>query len=247
MPAFNEENIINDTIEIVAQWQKNSIIKDFELIIVDDGSTDKTEAIILDKEKEYNWLRHIYIKNQGMMNAIINGIKIANYENIGTLEADSPVSPKYFDDFIKYIDKYDVIIGSRFLAHEIVGKSFYRRTISYCYFKLFTLLFRTGISDAQISFRLYKRNCILNIIEKVCLRHDGLKSTEIVVKAIGMGYNCKEFPVTYNHRDDSKAVPKGIKSVKPILQAFFALLQLWLQISREYKNGELDNKCTRFI
>ena len=73
-----------------------------ELIIVNDGSTDKTEAVVQSYIIKYNWIKLFNTTHVGMMNAIVTGIKNAKYDLIGTLEADSPVHPKYLISFLPY-------------------------------------------------------------------------------------------------------------------------------------------------
>ena len=59
------------------------------------------------------------------------------------------------------------------------------------------------------------------------LKHDGFKSSEIVVKAHSLGFQLEEVPVDYTHDEDSKAVPGGIKTIKVTIFAVLALLQLF--------------------
>ena len=69
------------------------------------------------------------------------------------------------------------------------------------------------------------------------LKHDGFKSSEILVKAHGLGFQLKEIPIDYEHNRDSKAVPSGIKTIKVTVLATLALFQLWFQSIKEYREG----------
>ena len=237
MPAYNEENRLSTTLDEFTQWVNNNLDLNIELIIVNDGSTDKTEAVVQSYINKYNWIRLIKETHVGMMNAIFTGINNANYDLIGTFEADSPVHPKYFKSFLPYLDNNDIIIGSRFLGKEVIGKSLVRRIISKMNSLMFTFLFTCPIKDPQISFRLYKRTCIQKILPMLSLKHDGFKSSEILVKAHGLGFQLKEIPIDYEHNRDSKAVPGGIKTIKVTVLATLALFQLWFQSIKEYREG----------
>ena len=239
MPAYNEEKRIIQSIKLVAEWIENIESIKIELVIVDDGSTDKTVEVIIQFMNKYSWINLIEEQHVGMMNAIITGFNNSKYPFVGTLEADSPVHPAYFLSFLKEIEKYDLIVGSRFSGEKVEGKSLFRRFISRVNSTLFKLLFSCPIKDSQISFRLYKKNCIEKIIPILALKHDGFKSSEIVVKAHGLGFRMKEMPVEYNHDDDSKAVPHGIKSISVIFFATIAIFQLWFLSIREYQLGIL--------
>ena len=241
MPAYNEENRLSFTLDEFVQWVDQNPGLNIELIIVNDGSTDKTEATVQSYIIKHNWIRLIKETHVGIMNAIITGINNANYDLIGTLEADSPVHPKYFKSFLPLMDENDIVIGSRFLGKKVMGKSLARRFISKMNSLLFTTLFSCRIKDPQISFRLYKKSCIHKILPLLNLKHDGFKSSEIVVKAHSLGFNLKEVAVDYTHDEDSKAVPGGIKSIKVTFVAIIALLQLWFQSVREYRDGTLPS------
>ena len=75
MPAYNEENRLPETINMFIEWKIQNSDLNIELIIVNDGSTDKTDDIILSFHRKYSWIKLINEKHVGMMNAIISGIK----------------------------------------------------------------------------------------------------------------------------------------------------------------------------
>ena len=237
MPAFNEENRLSSTLDEFSQWINQNLDINIELFIINDGSTDKTEAVVQSYIIKYNWIKLINTTHVGMMNAIVTGIKNAKYDLIGTLEADSPVHPKYFISFLPYMDENDIVIGSRFLGKEVKGKSLARRVISKMNSLLFTFLFACPIKDPQISFRLYRKTCIQKILPILSLKHDGLKSSEIAVKAHSLGFKLMEIPVDYTHNIDSKAVPGGIRAIKVTALATLALFQLWFQSIKDYRDG----------
>ena len=248
MPAYNEEDRLPATLDEYTQWVNQNLDINIELIIVNDGSTDKTKAIVQSYINKFNWIRMIQETHVGMMNAIFTGINNANYNLIGTLEADSPVHPKYFKSFLPLMYQNDIVIGSRFLGKKVQGKSLIRRIISKANSKLFTFLFACPVKDPQISFRIYRKTCIKKILPMLSLKHDGFKSSEIAVKAHSLGFQLKEVPVDYTHDEDSKAVPGGIKTIKVTIFAILALLQLWFQSIREYRDGILPlNPVNKFF
>ena len=237
MPAYNEENRLAKTLDEFSNWVKDNSQMDIELIIVNDGSTDKTRDLVLRYISKYQWIKLIDENHVGMMNAIISGINSSQYSLIGTLEADSPVHPDYFLSFIPFMEHNDVIVGSRFLEGDIEGKSLFRRIISKVNSLLFSSLFSTPVKDPQISFRIYNKKSVELVMPILALKHDGFKSSEIAVKLHGLGLRVKEMPVKYFHDEDSKAVPRGFASIKVTIVALFALLQLWLLTLKEYRRG----------
>jgi len=239
MPAYNEENRLPETLNMFIEWKKQNSDLNIELIIVNDGSIDKTNDIALSFHHNHSWIKLINEKHVGMMNAIISGIHCAQYDLIGTLEADSPVHPEYFNTCLDYVNDYDIIIGSRFLGNKVKGKSIARRIISKLNSILFSSLFVCPIKDPQISFRLYRKKSIQNILPLLKLNHDGFKSSEIVVKAHSLGFKLKEIAVEYTHKIDSKAVPGGLKAIVITFNATLALCKLWFISFRGFREGIL--------
>ena len=71
MPTYNEENRLSTTLDKFTQWVNNNLDLNIELIIVNDGSTDKTEAVVESYINMYNWIRLIKETHVGMMNSIL--------------------------------------------------------------------------------------------------------------------------------------------------------------------------------
>jgi hypothetical protein len=109
---------------------------------------------------------------------------------------------------------------------------------------LFSVLFRCGVKDPQIGFKLYKAQVLKQVLPQLRLGHDGLKSAEILVKADAFGYKIKEIPVVYKHDEDSRCVPKG--NYRVVFEAGTAVLRLWVQSYVEFKKGLLPVCPVRF-
>lgn len=114
MPTYNDSLSINTSIiSVLSQTYKN-----FELIIVNDGSTDSTEEIIKGIKDE----RIIYIKqeNKGASSARNRGVKEAQGKYIAFLDADDYWSPSHLSDHIKYLEKHSdyVMSFNRYIAVE---------------------------------------------------------------------------------------------------------------------------------
>ena len=106
LPAYNVGNEISNLLSDMRNYREN-------VIIVDDGSTDNTLQII--NSLNYNVIRQE--KNLGIANAIRRGIDYAmsaGYQNAIFMDADGQHSPKYIDDFLYMLEKYDFVIGNRF-------------------------------------------------------------------------------------------------------------------------------------
>lgn len=140
------------------------------LIVVNDGSTDHTEKIILKKKKQYGkYLTFVsYKKNLGYGGAIQVGLKEAEKKHIGwVLHMDSDLTndPLQIRDFVKYIKlPVDCVKASRYIkGGKMKNVPIFRRIISYVGNKLATLFFDVGIRDCTNGFRMVRLEKLKNI------------------------------------------------------------------------------------
>jgi dolichyl-phosphate beta-glucosyltransferase len=246
IPTYNEESRLPATMQILAEWIPQSCF-DVEVIIVDDGSTDKTKEVAESYRGKIPNLQFWQVPHLGNMNAIITGLRKSNRPLRATLEADCPVHPRVLETFAKDYPDYDIVMGSRILQDEsssVEGKSLFRRILSSGMSRLFVILFKGGIRDPQIGFKLYNERVVNKILPLLTLQHDGLKSAEITVKALAFGFRIKEVPISYTHDADSRCVPKG--NYRIVVRAAWALFELWAKSYVEYKRGDLPVCPVRF-
>jgi dolichyl-phosphate beta-glucosyltransferase len=246
IPTYNEERRLPATLATLAEWIPQSCF-DVEVMIIDDGSTDMTRAVAESFRAKIDNLEFVEIPHLGYMNAILTGLRKSTRPWRATLEADCPVHPRVLETFVKSFSDFDIVMGSRVLRGEeaaVEGKPLFRRMLSALMTRLFSLLFKGGIRDPQIGFKLYSSRVLDRVLPLLSLRHDGLKTSEIVVKALALGFRIKELPVHYRHDEDSRCVPKGNYGIA--LAAGWALLELWAKSYVEYRRGELPTCPVRF-
>ena len=119
IPLYNEEEIISKTIE---EWANLNIIDDYDLIFVDDGSTDNSVDIILSYKKRFRKIVLLEKKNEGHGKTLLYAYKYAiskNYEFIFQTDSDYQFRS---EDFIKFWNfknnDYQLIIGNRYKRHD---------------------------------------------------------------------------------------------------------------------------------
>ena len=171
IPVFNEENKISKDIEAVYKYfNENSI--NGELIIVDDGSRDKTCDIAKSFSKHYPNLKVInYKNNRGKGYAVKIGMLAATKEYVLFADSGLCVPFKYANDGLKLLNEgYDIAIGSRRQNAKILLKQpLYRRLGS----NVFDFLIKTfkiipeGIEDTQCGFKLFKKEIAHKLFKKI--------------------------------------------------------------------------------
>lgn len=121
MPTYNDKDSIIETFDSVI----NQTYKNWELIIIDDGSTDKTEEVIKDYIKKHNLkdkIKYFYQENQDQLNAIINGIKYLSGDYVYILHSDDLIpSDDFLERLIKVAGEFkhiDAFIGDLIVIDE---------------------------------------------------------------------------------------------------------------------------------
>jgi len=160
IPALNEEkNIKPLTLRIIKVLKKNK----FEIIFVDDNSTDQSKKILLALSKKYKFFKPIFRKkNRDLTQSCFDGIKKSKYQNILILDADLQHDPKYIPQMFKEFNKSkDIVIGARKLTSgKNKGLSETRRFASVFLIFLFKV-FNIQTKDPMSGFFLFKKDIYL--------------------------------------------------------------------------------------
>lgn len=209
IPLFNEENTIKDVIVRIPNHQK------YEIIIVDDGSTDNSVKKIQEiNNREIKIIKHE--KNQGYGAALLSGFESATGDIIITIDSDGQHNPEEIPILIKPIlnKEADLVIGSRFLGKCHYKMPLYARAGAYFVNLFLWLLFLQKVYDNQCGFRAFKKD-IVKIAKNI--RNTGMGfSTEILFKAAYYSYRVAEIPVSINSRTFGASYVNLIKIFKSI-------------------------------
>jgi glycosyltransferase involved in cell wall biosynthesis len=197
IPAYNEEKGIEEIASRVLSIEpalKNVGVDRLELLVVDDGSKDRT-AEVAAGIPGVSLIRHP--QNKGYGAALKTGFSKASGELIGFLDADGTYPPEYFPQLCQAaMDGHDLVIGSR-MAGEKSQMPFTRRVGNFFFANLLTLLSRQKVTDSASGMRVFKRE----ILEQIYPLPDGLNLTPVMsTRAVHEGINIKEVPIPYSER-----------------------------------------------
>jgi len=197
IPAYNEENgiaeIANRVLAVRGDLEKAGIAK-LELLVVDDGSRDKT-AQIAGQIDGVTLIRHP--KNKGYGAALKTGFSKAQGELIGFLDADGTYPPQYFPQLCKEaLNGGELVIGSRMAGAD--SKMPVTRRIGNLFFAtLLTLLGNQRVTDSASGMRVFRRE----ILEKTYPLPDGLNLTPVMsTRAVHEDIRIVEVPIPYSER-----------------------------------------------
>lgn len=197
IPAYNEENGISEIAKRVLAVEpalKNAGVDKLELLVVDDGSKDKT-AEVASGIPGVTLIRHP--KNKGYGAALKTGFSKASGELIGFLDADGTYPPEYFPQLCQAALKgTDLVIGSR-MAGADSQMPVTRRVGNFLFANLLTILGRQKVTDSASGMRVFKRE----ILEQIYPLPDGLNLTPVMsTRALHEGIKIEEVPIPYSER-----------------------------------------------
>ena len=200
IPVYNEGEAVK---EILSELQKQikKVDIEYEIIVVDDGSTDNTKEILKSLDKDIKIITHP--KNMGYGEAILTGIKNAKYEYIATIDADGSYLAEDLVRLISEIEEYDLVIGAR------KGKEFWGSMLKHPARLLFLFLaeFTVGekIPDVNSGLRIFKKSSFLKLNFPIICRGFSFSST-MTLAFLAEGKFVKFVPIKYLPRKGKSKV-----------------------------------------
>jgi len=206
IPAYNEEKRIGKTLERVYEYFKKKKTE-FEIIVVDDGSNDRTVEIVekfSSDKKEIRILKHE--KNMGKGKAVKTGILDAKGNLILFTDADLSTPIEEFEKLKKAIENgYDIAIGSRGLKDSkiVIPQPFYRRIIGRIFPLLVKLIVIKDFKDTQCGFKLFKKEVAKKIFSQ--LKTEGFAfDVEVLARGKKENFKIAEVGVLWYNSPESK-------------------------------------------
>jgi len=200
IPAHNEEKIINQTIEAL----KNELSKipelEYEIIVINDASTDRT-IDVLGKIEKIKIINHN--QNKGYGASLKSGIKEAKFEKLLFFDADGQHKGEYVREMLKYANDFDMVSGARIGYKGPIIRQPGKKILHW----LANYLSQQKIPDLNCGLRIVKKEKISEFTHLLC---DGFSfSTTSSLLFLTEGMSVKYVPITINKREGkSKVRPK---------------------------------------
>lgn len=230
LPMYNEAARAERCIRQVEN-AVNCFSSSYEIVVVEDGSTDGTDRIAASLTKTNPRIKMLHFPVRlGKGKAIKNAFGVAKGDIIVLLDADLATRLDYLPLLVKTAEECGgMVAGSRLVFGSSVRRPISRTLLSLVYNFLVRLLFHDGVHDHQCGFKAFSRDLTMKLREKTVA--DGFfVDTEFIVNAKKLGYPVTEIPVVWAEprgRGDSKVRP-----LREALKMGFELLQLRLSINR---------------
>jgi dolichol-phosphate mannosyltransferase len=229
IPAYNEADVIEETVTSIAQTL-SATGQDYEILVINDGSTDTTEALLCRLEEKKSKLRHLNnTGNHGYGYAVRFGLDSYRGDAVVVVMADGSDSPA---DVAAYFDRiregYDCAFGSRFIAGaQIENYPRFKRVLNRLGNRLIGLFLRSSYSDFTNGFKCFRRNVIEDMHPLVSGQFN--LTIEMSIKAVSGGANIAVIPTSWYDRNagHSKFIVMGQVWLY-LMTIVYCLLQAWL-------------------
>jgi glycosyltransferase involved in cell wall biosynthesis len=207
-PAYHDEKNLPTLVPHVLEFLKE-ITDTFEIIIVEDGSPDKTGEVADALAKQFANVRVIHhAKNMGYGAALHDGYLAAKYDYVMYTDGDNQYDVREFIPYLHLLEEADVLSG--YVTKKAV--SFRRKVQSEVWNWLVRILFFIWIRDIDCAMKIYKRK----VLDKISIKSSScFIDAEMVIKAKKAGFTVAQFPVTHFPRTEGLASGSKMSVIVP--------------------------------
>jgi glycosyltransferase involved in cell wall biosynthesis len=196
LPAYNEADRIFEVISEAIKVLEGMAIE-YEVIVVDDGSTDSTSSEVLRASSTFNHVRYVFLpENQGKGNALRHGFQASTYELVCFIDADLDLHPSQVERLVADMEKTgaEIVIGSKRHPESKLDYPWFRKLYSNWYYYLILLLFRLPVRDTQTGIKLFRREVLEKVFPRMVCKQYTL-DLELLAVAHRMGFTITESPI----------------------------------------------------
>lgn len=226
IPVFNEAAQLRDSVCLLDPFMRQFCGSNWEVIVADNGSTDKTFQIALDLERGTPNLRAFHLDQKGRGRALRQVWLDSEADILSYMDVDLSTDLDAFPPLIEALASgdYDLAIGTRLHPESMVRRCWKREMISRGYNRLLRLALHVRFSDAQCGFKALTRRAARQLLPLV-EDNEWFFDTELLVMAERYGYRIYEQPVKWTEDPDSRVrlLPTIWGDLKGILRLCRAL------------------------
>lgn len=233
IPAYNEEKKLSSSINIIYNYLAKLFGRNFEIIIVENGSTDRTAAIAKELESEYMNIKAFFLPFPSYGEAYRYGILQSKNDMVTLYPVDLAFSLDFIERSYRLLEKYPVVLGVRFHQKSKVNRPFLRILISKVHTKIVNTVFDTKYNDVNC-LKAFRTNIGKRLV-KFTKSKGPFIEVELVclLKATGL----KFYEIPLNHIEE-KIARHPLYIVRSILKDIIELFEYKFRFSiqkRVYK------------
>lgn len=235
MPAYNEEECIE---LVVRQWSdmldRHFPADNTRLIVINDGSRDKTGAILDSIKDRFPKLMVVHQPNGGHGNAVVNGYRQAvalDSEYVFQTDSDDQFITDDFGKLWAKRHESPFILGHREVRHDATARLWITRILR----GSIALIYGTYILDSNIPFRLIQGNYLKKLLAQLPTPTPFAPNIFLAVMAKKAGNELFDIPITHKERETGTVSIMNTKLLKVCVQSFMELAQFRLELGRKVK------------
>lgn len=217
MPALNEEKNVSSAVENVVESFKRLNVPG-EIVVINDGSTDRTGAIVESLMKKYPFIQIVYHnKPMGIGASYWEGIGKSQGEIVTMLPGDGENDAGEILQYLPLMEQVDIVVPFIYNRHV---RSWTRRIISKLYKAIINISFRMLLN--YTNGNVMYRKCILR---DIVLRSKGFfYQTELLIKSLKRGYLYAEVPCALQHRKSGESKALSFKSLCRVVRSYLSTI-----------------------
>ena len=205
IPAYNEEVFIEDTLGTLDLAIKEKMFQ-YEIVVVDDGSKDKTFTKAMEYSKRNGHVKVIrYARNTGKGFAIKTGVMESTGDVVIFIDGDMEIDLNTLSTYIEALENADIVIATKWHPNSTVSMPLNRKILSRTFNVLVRILVGFNLKDTQVGLKVMKRSAVDKIFPRLAVKRYAF-DVELLTLAHLYGLKIVEMPVKLNL--DSSFKPK---------------------------------------
>lgn len=220
LPAYNEEDNIEKAVKAVVTAAEGIDLADYEVIVVNDGSADRTAEILERLKAENPHVRPIHHpKNLGYADALRTGFTSAKMPYVFYTDSDLQFDVREVKNLLPAIEDYDIVCGFRIYRYD----PFTRLFLAWAYNLLARTIFKLRVRDIDCAFKLFRRE-VFDVIQIKSKKF--FVDTEVLAKARHHGFKMTEIGVRHYPRVGGRSTVRA----SHVFSTLRELAKIWLEI-----------------
>jgi len=230
IPVFNEERVLAHSISTLMNFLDSAPQFQFEIVIANNGSTDRTRLIAEELCRCHSVIRLINIEQSGRGRALKQAWLGSEAQILCYMDVDLATDLSCFWPLVSALaeGRFDLATGSRRLKGSMVQRSAKRQLFSDAFHLLVRSLFSTNLSDTQCGFKAITGKAANDLLPSV-LDTGWLMDTELLILAERKGYRIFEMPVVWRAGIESR-----VEIGSSVLRCFVGLLYLRCRLAKSF-------------
>ncbi|MBC8146809.1 MAG: glycosyltransferase [Bacteroidetes bacterium] len=226
VPVYNEEKILESSINTLHTYLSKNISFDWNIIIADNASTDNTKTIAERLSNKNDFVKSVHLKYKGRGNALKYVWTKFDADIYAYCDVDLATNISHLKTLFDNVVKGDnIVIASRYLKKSNSNRTIKRFALSKGYIYLIKLFFKTNITDFQCGFKAIDKKVVQEILPKIKDKEWFFDTELLILAEQSNKYKIKEIPVEWHEKEDSK-----VRILKTVWNYIVKLIKLRIRL-----------------